>query len=202
MLLDCWHMDTEDAEKAITKILDEASAKVCTLADAFRTDTLLPFCRQHELTYMAGNGITAFYNRKGDSVDEIALPELRSINATLNIHVMGTNDVLGFYVADVRKSDLIPVDADPLPTLSADMMTSLRWAISTPGGVAVGPQVEAGCIKYRIRASTLKALAVRGLVTLATSPDGDLEARPTIEGLVLADKLGFLPGGVHGDFKP
>lgn len=99
-------------QKAVDSALEEARAKVEALADEFRTQKLLPFCKRHRLTYLAGNGVTTFY-RSDRSVDSTDLRALVPIEEILNIEGIGRNDCLGFYVADITEEDIKPKQGHP-----------------------------------------------------------------------------------------
>lgn len=85
--------------------LGEAQDKIQRLADEFRERRLLPFCRRHRLTYLAGNGRTVFY-RDAHPVDSSYLKALLPVEEILNTDAIGRNDVFGFYIADITEDDL------------------------------------------------------------------------------------------------
>ncbi len=48
-------------QNQVDEAVDMLRSRIEGLADQWRTDVLLPFCRKHRLTYLSGNGVTAFY---------------------------------------------------------------------------------------------------------------------------------------------
>lgn len=92
-------------EKAMESILEDARTKIQDLADEFRTQRLIPFCKRHRLTYLAGNGMTCFY-RDDKSIHSWDLKALEPIEKILDIEAVGYNDCLGFYVDDVTEEDI------------------------------------------------------------------------------------------------
>jgi len=95
-----------------SKRLEAAQAafglQIAKLAEQARAE-ILPYFKEHNLDYMAGNGTwiitkpsadsSPFY-RPEDCVEDEELPE--NIRALLNLEV-GVNDYLGFYIEDIRR---------------------------------------------------------------------------------------------------
>ena len=75
------------------------------LADKFRVEVLIPFCRRKKFTYMAGNGMTVFYNQKGESIN-FWDKRLKPVQEIIDLGIFGSNDCLGYYVSDVTKEDI------------------------------------------------------------------------------------------------
>jgi hypothetical protein len=106
---------TKGIEQRVDTILDRARDQLMKLADAYRRDVLLPLCHRLRVTYMAGNGTTAFYieddaNRSIGSADDAEheggdFVELISIFNQLDVGAIGNNDCFGYYVADITKTD-------------------------------------------------------------------------------------------------
>ncbi len=93
-----------DIQERYKRELDE-------LADELRYRIVMPVCKKHKLTYIAGNGTFFFTDSKDENYHntwEIADPklaeELSSVFDILNTEV-GYNDYLGFYVRDVMEED-------------------------------------------------------------------------------------------------
>jgi LDH2 family malate/lactate/ureidoglycolate dehydrogenase len=61
-------------------------------------------------------------------------------------------------------------------TLTVSMEKALAWA-RAHGVIFAGTNIRNGC-QVTFAASVIRALARRGLVTLAISPDGGMMARP------------------------
>ena len=95
----------EALEKKVEAILESARIQLETLAAEYRESTLLPFCRRHQLTYIAGMGMTAFY-RNDESIDRHDFPLLAPIQEALDIGAIGRDDCLGYYIADIKEADI------------------------------------------------------------------------------------------------
>ena len=98
-------MTRDFVEKRVEAALEEARQKIQRLADEFRERRLLPFCRRHRLTFVAGMGRTVFY-RRGRPVDSTDLAALASMEEIMDIDAVGRNDAFGFYIADVTEEDI------------------------------------------------------------------------------------------------
>lgn len=98
-------MNLSYLQKRVDASLEEARNQIQALADEFRRQRLLPFCREHKLTYLAGMGRTVFY-RRGKPIDSSELYALTPIEEILNIEAVGRNDYFGFYIADITNKDL------------------------------------------------------------------------------------------------
>lgn len=98
-------MTRDFVEKRVEAALEEAREKIQRLADEFRERRLLPFCRRHRLTFIAGMGSTVFY-RDGRPVYSTDLRVLAPMEEVLDIEAVGRNDVFGFYIADVTDEDI------------------------------------------------------------------------------------------------
>lgn len=86
------------------------------LGDEVREEVVLPLCRKHKLTYMAGNGRIfieragtneSVYDGSGVAPDVVGVmrADLTRVVALLNVEVSSVN-CLGYYVGDVSKEDL------------------------------------------------------------------------------------------------
>lgn len=98
---------------AIDAILEAARERVAELAEAYRKDVLVPFCREHRLTYIAGNGRTVFYAARGDrsfgSPGEARVEGYAAavpIFEVLDQPAIGREDYFGFYIRDVTRRDI------------------------------------------------------------------------------------------------
>lgn len=94
-----------DYEAEIDKIIQQAQNNIQELADKFRVEVLIPFCRRKKFTYMAGNGMTVFYNQKGESIN-FWDKRLKPVQEIIDLGIFGSNDCLGYYVSDVTKEDI------------------------------------------------------------------------------------------------
>jgi hypothetical protein len=102
-------------KKRIEKILNSAQEQLSKLADGYRTRVLLPICRKHRLTYIAGMGRTVFYiegdesRSIGDGAEASLLgygKVLSKVFDDLNEPVLSSNDVFGYYVGDISEKDI------------------------------------------------------------------------------------------------
>lgn len=98
-------MKLASLNQRIEAVQEEARNKVQAIADEFRVKRLIPFCRRHKLTYLAGNGRTVFYNKQGNPVYSTDLKALEPIEEILDIQAIGVNDVFGFYIEDIDEED-------------------------------------------------------------------------------------------------
>lgn len=98
-------------EHEIGEAFSWAQQQIQELADAYRAEKLLPFCRKHQLTYLAGMGRTVFTNKHGDTVTSTELKALKPIEDILNIDAIGRNDVFGYYIFDITEDDLVLAEA-------------------------------------------------------------------------------------------
>jgi hypothetical protein len=103
--------DQKRVVAAVEKIRDEALDKVTELAAQYRSEVLLPFCREHGLTFVTGNGTFIFF--KGDQAvyTQLSLedPELRlseEMIEVLNTDAMTDNDCLAWHIEDITEEDL------------------------------------------------------------------------------------------------
>ena len=100
-------------------VLDPARAQIVVLAASYREAVLLPFCQQHQLTYLTGNGRTVFYSSRrrppreamsfgsaDDAASTPGAPDMMGIFAVLNQEAIGYNDCFGYYVDDVTEADI------------------------------------------------------------------------------------------------
>jgi hypothetical protein len=94
-------------QERIEEIIDATRDRLTALASEYRSRVMVPLCRKHKLTYIAGMGRTVFYNRKGVSVGsmEEAPAYLVSVFDVLDSSAIGANDCFGFYVADITEHD-------------------------------------------------------------------------------------------------
>lgn len=99
-------MKHEDIEKVIECAIEKARYDIQDAADLYRQYVLVPFCKKYKLTYLAGNGTFWFYNEKDETVYSWDLPELESINKTLDLHTTGANEVFGLYVQNITEEDI------------------------------------------------------------------------------------------------
>jgi hypothetical protein len=90
----------------VEKILKGTVSRVQDLADLYRERVLVPFCRKHHLTYIAGMGRTVFYDSNDRPVDSLDIRALKKIEVDLNVEVLGTNDVFGYYISDITEQDI------------------------------------------------------------------------------------------------
>ena len=96
-----------DVESEVESILFRARVEVDLLADRYREQVLLPFCRKHRLTYVSGNGCSNFYDGHSKPVYDWENPALLEVTRDLNVSVLGAIDVFGFYVPDVSAEDIL-----------------------------------------------------------------------------------------------
>jgi hypothetical protein len=96
----------------LAEIESARRAALETLADEVRKQHVVPACKKAGLNYIAGNGTFCFFDAtKPDymgtsigTIDDAVLEEktyLCPVIDMLNLEV-GRNDVLGFYVSDVK----------------------------------------------------------------------------------------------------
>lgn len=109
-------ISAEMLEKSIEAIMKQAEDKILALASRFRTEVLLPFCKEHGVTFAAGNGTFVFY-KDGEGIynnayeylndeDEVVFwvdPEIIKI---LDLTTTGTNCDFSHYVQDITKEDI------------------------------------------------------------------------------------------------
>lgn len=98
--------------------------KVMALAHQVRTDLIVPLCKKHGLEFLSGNGMFCFTKGERDAfgIANMHISEsseysngednvlyrkykIARIFEILNLEVHG-NQVLGYYVSDVRTKDL------------------------------------------------------------------------------------------------
>lgn len=95
-----------DYASRLEAIQAAAITQISAVADEFRRDVLVPFCRRYRFEFFAGNGTWVFVRlRDGQSIDSWA-PVLKPYEAVLNAECLGRDDLFGFYVANVRRGDL------------------------------------------------------------------------------------------------
>lgn len=92
-------------ETSVESVLDHTREKLEEIAETWRAQTLLPFCRRHRLTFISGMGRTVFY-RDEEPVDSYDMPALKRLEEVLNLEGIGPNDCLGYYIRDVTEEDL------------------------------------------------------------------------------------------------
>jgi hypothetical protein len=106
----------------IEKIEKEHDKQMTELADEYRKEVIIPFCKKYGLLYGTGMGTMSFFVRHPeiDTVDEIdcelnkipdfvpqkAIPELKEIYKILRTDDMNPNQCFGYYVDDVTEEDL------------------------------------------------------------------------------------------------
>lgn len=109
-------VNAEMLEKSIEAIMKQAEDKILALASRFRTEVLLPFCKEHGVTFAAGNGTFVFY-KDGEGIyndayewlngeDEVVFcidPEIIEI---LDLTTTGTNCDFSYYVQDITEKDI------------------------------------------------------------------------------------------------
>lgn len=93
--------------RMIGEINAEAMTKMDALAEQWRTDVLIPWCRKHQITVIIGNGMWKFYDREGDYFDGTEQERMRSINNVLGQPGLGYGDYFGYHVESVQESDLL-----------------------------------------------------------------------------------------------
>jgi len=99
----------------IERIVEAARDSIVDLAKEYRTDVLLPLCRKHKLTYLAGNG-TYFFFVKGDSEKSISNIDdakvfgygkiLGEVFEDLDAEGLDGNDRFGYYIVDITRKDI------------------------------------------------------------------------------------------------
>lgn len=91
-------------ERHVEGAVERMRGEVAELAERWRRDVLLPFCRAQRLTYLAGNGRATFDRSNGEALapDDPLLAELMPV---LNIEITHA-DYFGYYVDSVTKKDL------------------------------------------------------------------------------------------------
>ena len=109
-------VNAEMLEKSIEAIMKQAEDKILALASRFRTEVLLPFCKEHGVTFAAGNGTFVFYkDGKGiyndaykwlNDEDEVVFWVDSEIIEILNLTTTGRNCDFSHYVQDIRKEDI------------------------------------------------------------------------------------------------
>lgn len=93
-------------ESRVEEINAEACTKIDALADQWRTEVLIPWCRKHHLIVLIGNGSWCFYNQKGVAFDGWEQKKFQPIHDTLN-QVIGHSAIFGYHVESVREEDLV-----------------------------------------------------------------------------------------------
>lgn len=94
------------------RVLIEARKRIEAVADHYREKVLVPFCRKHQLTFLAGMGRTVFYTKAersfGSAAEAISegYPEARRIFEVLDQAALGRNDCFGYYVERVTDADI------------------------------------------------------------------------------------------------
>ena len=101
-------------------VLVEARLRIEKLATEYRDKVLVPFCRKHRLTYLAGMGRTVFYTSDdrsfGSAADAVCegYPQAEAVFEVLDQGAVGQNDCFGFYVGDITYADIgLPPFGEP-----------------------------------------------------------------------------------------
>lgn len=98
-------MTINAVQREIDRIDDQLNAMIEKLADDVRTSVVLPICRKHRLTFIAGMGTYAFYNAAGDNFGSTYAPKyLHRVFAIMD-QLLPTGLALGAYINDVQESD-------------------------------------------------------------------------------------------------
>lgn len=102
-------MSHQPIQNLLDAITTKAVDEIQVLADRYRSQKLVPLCKRHKLTFIAGMGHTVFYTRDGESIGDIydakqhGLHILVPVFEVLNIAVLNSKtDVFGYYIADIR----------------------------------------------------------------------------------------------------
>lgn len=59
----------KDFQRDLTSVLTAHAFTLNALAEAVRTELVLPLCRKHRCTFLSGNGTYFFYRRGDDGFD-------------------------------------------------------------------------------------------------------------------------------------
>jgi hypothetical protein len=87
-----------------TRALFRSSVEAIALE--FRTKKLLPLCKKHRLTYFAGNNDWFFVDRNERRVNFWQHAAVNEIRTTLDIEVTDSNDLFGYYIESIQKSEI------------------------------------------------------------------------------------------------
>lgn len=104
---------------SLKKIEARMWADAQNIADAYRVQVLIPFCRKHELTFVSGMGSFCFHQIHIPEDDYSSYPgqvgdvedaerkgyKMRGIFEVLN-HEIACTQYLGFLVTDITEKDL------------------------------------------------------------------------------------------------
>jgi hypothetical protein len=99
-------MDYQSVEYSICKLLSNLTAELDELANKYRAEVIIPFCKKHQATF---DGTKSSYYKfdyilttrvpiKGESLEE------EEILDTINLDVYGST--FGFHILPVYKKDL------------------------------------------------------------------------------------------------
>lgn len=98
---------------ALESAQDKFNEEVAVLADRIRTETIIPLCRKHKLTFISGMGTFFFTDSKGrnygdylyrDGGNARIFEAVKRVLQFLNEEV-SHNQCLGYFVDDVRVGD-------------------------------------------------------------------------------------------------
>jgi len=106
-------MDKATLERDIESIMGRAHEKIGTLAAEYREKVLLPFCREHKLTFAAGNETFCFFDEDGECVYlDGTLDELNEFEPNPEIvevlNLTTTSNLCDFshYMEDITEEDI------------------------------------------------------------------------------------------------
>lgn len=100
--------------KAAEAAVDKARKELEQIGEHYRDNVLVPLCRKLGLTFIAGMGSTTFYVddnpndniSTGPDAEDRGYPELVEVFEVLNADGIGQNDCLGYYIAEIKASDI------------------------------------------------------------------------------------------------
>lgn len=89
----------------IDHVVNDATDLIAEIGEKYRTETLLPLCRKHQLTYSSTTGL--FFSVRGHrAMGMQEIPELEQIFNDLSAQAIGKTDTFNYYVPDIKAKDL------------------------------------------------------------------------------------------------
>jgi hypothetical protein len=114
----------------IKKVQEEYDKQMTELADEYRKEVVIPFCKKYRLLYGTGMGTMSFFvrhpeivtvdgidcelNKIPDFVPKKAIPELKEIFKILRTDDISPYQCFGYYVDDVTEEDLAQSPLQPI----------------------------------------------------------------------------------------
>lgn len=94
-----------ELKKRAEAIEARAMAEMDALADQWRSEVLIPWCRKNRVTILIGNGDWYFSDLKGESLNRWER-RFKTIEDVLSLPGIGHEDLFGYHVESVYKSDI------------------------------------------------------------------------------------------------